>query len=160
MSDPQQPHAPQPDQPASPSGQPAQSASGYGQPSGFPAGTGFPAGIGFSTPGYGPAPAASSTLGRTAFIIAVVTAAIGLLFVLANPFMIAGVREGYAPYQIVSFGRSIVGLALGALALILGVIAARRHAQPVLAGIAIGVGGVELVGVLSSFIVTLVYTVI
>jgi|GEM_PF-3109321 len=145
MSDPQQPpYAPQPDQPPS----------AYGQSSGYPAGTGF------STPGYGAAPAQASTLGRTAFIIAVVTAALGLLFVLANPFLIPGMRYGYAIYQLVSFGRSILGLALGALALILGVIAARRGAQPVLAGIAIGVGAVEVLGVLASFFVTLIYTVI
>lgn len=153
MSDPQQPpSAPQPDLPAASYGQPAPGQPA--QPSDYPLGTGF------STPGYGPAPAASSTLGRTAFIIALVTAAVGLLFVLANPFLIPGMRDGYAIYQIVSFGRSVLGLALGALALILGVIAARRHAQPVLAGIAIGVGGVEVLGVLCSFFVTLMYTVI
>jgi hypothetical protein len=145
MSDPQQPpYAPQPDQPAPP----------YGQSSGFPTGTGF------STPGYGAAPAMTSTLGRTAFIIAVITAAIGLLFVLANPFLIPSMREGYAIYQLISFGRSIVGLVLGALALTLGIVAGRRHAQPVLAGIAIGVGALEVLGVLSSFFVALLYTVI
>lgn len=148
MSDPQQPpYAPQPDQPASPYGQP-------GQPSGYPSS------IGFSTPGYGAAPAASSTLGRTAFIIAVITAAVGLLFVLANPFLLPSMRGGYAVFQLLSAGRSLLGLVLGTLALILGIVAARRHAQPVLAGIAIGVGGVEVLGVLASFFVTLIYTVI
>ncbi|MDQ0614854.1 hypothetical protein QF046_002495 [Microbacterium sp. W4I4] len=153
MSDPQQPpYAPQPDQPSTPYGQTA-----YGQPA---QPSGYPLGTGFSTPGYGSAPAETSTLGRTAFIIAVIAAAIGLLFVLANPFLIPSMRDGYAIYQIVSFGRSILGLALGALALILGIIAARRGAQPVLAGIAIGVGGVEVLGVVTSFLVTLIYTVI
>lgn len=148
MSDPQQPpYAPQPDQPASPYGQP-------GQPSGYPSS------IGFSTPGYGAAPAASSTLGRTAFIIAVITAALGLFFVLANPFLLPSMRGGYAVFQLLSAGRSLLGLVLGTLALILGIVAARRHAQPVLAGIAIGVGGVEVLGVLASFFVTLIYTVI
>ncbi|MGB3373698.1 MAG: hypothetical protein WBA87_00980, partial [Microbacterium sp.] len=122
--------------------------------------SGYPAGTGFSTPGYGAAPAMTSTLGRTAFIIAVIAAAVGLLFVLANPFLMSGIRGGYAIYQLVSFGRSILGLALGALALILGVIAARRGAQPVLAGIAIGVGAVEVLGLLASFFVTLIYSVI
>lgn len=148
MSDPQQPpSAPQPDQPASPYGQP-------GQPSGYPAS------IGFSTPGYGAAPSASSTLGRTAFIIAVITAALGLFFVLANPVLLPSMRGGYAVFQLLSAGRSLLGLVLGTLALILGIVAARRHAQPVLAGIAIGVGGVEVLGVLASFFVTLIYTVI
>lgn len=145
MSDPQQPpYAPQPDQSASP----------YGQPSGYPAGTGF------STPGYGAAPAVMSTLGRTAFIIAVITAGIGLLFTLANPFLIPTMTGSYAVYDLVSLARSILGGALGALALILGIIAARRRAQPVRAGIAIGVGAGEILGLLSWLFVSVMYTVI
>lgn len=145
MSDsPQPPYAPQPENGESP----------YAQPGGYPAT------IGFSTPGYGAAPVASSTLGRTAFIIAMITAAIGMLFVLSNPFLIPSMGGGYGVYQLLSMARSVLGLILGALALILGIVAGRRHAQPVLAGIAIGVGALEVLGVLSSFFVALLYTVI
>ena len=145
MSDPQQPpYAPQPENAGPPYAQPA----------------GYPATIGFSTPGYGAAPVASSTLGRTAFIVALITAALGVFFTLSTPVLITGMDGDHAIWHVLSTARAIVGLALGALALILGIIAARRGAQPVLAGIAIGVGGIEVLGLFASFFVNLVYTVI
>lgn len=115
---------------------------------------------GFSAPGYGAAPARPSRLGRTAFILALITAAFGLIFVLANPFLTSGVISVYAFFQILTIVRTAIGLIVGAVTLILGIIAARQGAQPVLAGIAIGVGALEILGRLISFFVTLIYTVL
>lgn len=157
MSDPQQPpYPPRPGQSSSPFEQPGQP----GVPAAHAAASDHPVAYGYTSPDDGASAASTSTLGRTAFIVAVVMAAIGLLLVLANPFFLPSMRDGYALYQVIALGRSVLGLVLGALALILGIIAARRRAQPVLAGIAIGVGAVEVLGVLSSFLVTLVYTVL
>jgi hypothetical protein len=49
---------------------------------------------------------------------------------------------------------------LGAVALTLGIVAARRRAQPALAGVAIGVGGLELLGVVSGPIASAMYPLI
>ena len=162
MSDPQQPQPPaQPNQP--PYGQPGPVQSPYAQPA---ASQGYPAPAGYSQtagpqPGYGVAPASGpGSLGRTAFIIALITAALGLLFVIMSPIVIAGMRGQYGLYEVISLARSVLGLALGATALILGIIAARRGSQPVLAGIAIGVGGVEALGIVFSLLSNLLYGVL
>ena len=161
MSDPQQPQPAQPNQP--PYAQPAPTQSPYAQPAasqGYPAPAGYPQAAG-PQPGYGVAPASGpGSLGRTAFIIALVTAALGLLFVILSPIIIAGMRGQYGLYEVISLVRSVLGLALGVTALILGVIAARRGSQPVLAGIAIGVGGVEALGVVFSLLSNLLYGVL
>ena len=161
MSDPQQPQPAQPNQP--PYAQPAPTQSPYAQPAasqGYPAPAGYPQAAG-PQPGYGAAPASGpGSLGRTAFIIALVTAALGLLFVILSPIIIAGMRGQYGLYEVISLVRSVLGLALGVTALILGVIAARRGSQPVLAGIAIGVGGVEALGVVFSLLSNLMYGVL
>ncbi|WP_281862082.1 MULTISPECIES: hypothetical protein [Micrococcales] len=162
MSDPQQPQQPaQPNQP--PYGQPGPVQSPYAQPGasqGYPAPAGYPQTAG-PQPGYGVAPASGpGSLGRTAFIIALITAALGLLFVIMSPIVIAGMRGQYGLYEVISLARSVLGLALGATALILGIIAARRGSQPVLAGIAIGVGGVEALGVVFSLLSNLLYGVL
>jgi hypothetical protein len=157
MSDPQQPQQPaQPNQP--PYGQPEPVQSPYAQPV---ASQGYPAPTGYPQPGYGVAPASGpGSLGRTAFIIALITAALGLLFVIMSPIVIAGMRGQYGLYEVISLARSVLGLALGATALILGIIAARRGSQPVLAGIAIGVGGVEALGIVFSLLSNLLYGVL
>ena len=162
MSDPQQPQQPaQPNQP--PYGQPGPVQSPYAQPGasqGYPAPAGYPQTAG-PQPGYGVAPASGpGSLGRTAFIIALITAALGLLFVIMSPIVIAGMRGQYGLYEVISLARSVLGLALGATALILGIIAARRGSQPVLAGIAIGVGGVEALGVVFSLLSNLLHGVL
>ncbi|MFD5226077.1 hypothetical protein ACFWHT_10710 [Microbacterium sp. NPDC058342] len=147
MSEPQQPPYAAP----SPSGPSAQPASGYPQP-GYPQHD-------YPQHGYAAAPSASSGgLGRTAFIIAIVTAVLGLLFVLASPLIITGTIGDRYAYQFFSLGRSVLGIALGATALILGVIAARRGSRPVLAGIAIGVGGVEVIGTVGSLASSSLYS--
>ena len=162
MSDPQQPEQPaQPNQP--PCGQPGPVQSPYAQPAAsqsYPAPAGYPQTVG-PQPGYGVVPASRpGSLGRTAFIIALITAALGLLFVIMSPIVIAGMRGQYGLYEVISLARSVLGLALGATALILGIIAARRGSQPVLAGIAIGVGGVEALGVVFSLLSNLLYGVL
>jgi len=176
---PQQPHqsnqSNQPNQPPYVQQAPAQQApaqSPYVQPTGqppvqqgYPASTGYPQ-PGYSQaadpqPGYGAAPASGpSSLGRTAFIVALITAALGLLFVIMSPIIIAGMRGQYGLYEVISLVRSVLGLALGVVALILGIIAARRGSQPVLAGIAIGIGGVEALGVVFSLLSNLLYGVL
>lgn len=109
---------------------------------------------------YASSPTAASSLGRTAFIIAVITAALGLLFAMATPFVITGLRAEPVIYQLFTLMHSILGLVLGALALILGIVAARRGSQRVLAGIAIGVGAIEVLGTLTGFASNLMFSVL
>ncbi|MDT0157971.1 hypothetical protein Q9R19_10085 [Microbacterium sp. ARD32] len=168
MSDPQQaqPEQAQPQQPHQteyaqpPYVQPAQQ--GYPQQSypqqtyaqGYPQ-QGYPQ-QSYPQQGYA-APASAGSLGRTAFIIALVAAGIGLIFTLITPIVIMNLRGQYGLYETVSIARSLLGLVLGAIALILGLIAARRGAQPVLAGVAIGIGGIEVLSTVLGFVTNLMY---
>ncbi|BDZ40182.1 hypothetical protein [Microbacterium suwonense] len=107
-----------------------------------------------------PTAAGAGSLGRTAFIFAVITAVLGLLFAMATPFVISGLRAEPVIYQLFTLMHSILSLVLGALALILGIVAARRGSQPVLAGIAIGVGAIEVLGTLTGFVSSLMFSVL
>lgn len=112
-------------------------------------------------PGYVAQPAAgqasSGSLGRIAFIIAVIAAVLGQFFTVMTPFLLFGDGFGRSLFSAVNVSRGLLGVVLGAAALILGIIAARRRAQPVLAGIAIGVGALEVIGVVVSMLANAVY---
>lgn len=171
-SQPEQPHQPQPGQPqpehpehpqlppyAPQPPQPGYAPSGYGQP-GNPQyaqpGYAQPA---YSQPGYGAAPA-GGTLGRTALIIAAVALATGVIFSLLTPALISGAYTNPWLFQTISSVRAIVGMLLAAAGLILGILAVRRRSQPVLGGIAIGIGAAEILGTLAAFLSSFLYAVL
>lgn len=167
MSDPQQPpHTSQPgyQQPGHQQ-QAGQQQPDYqqqpGQPVGYPA-TFVPSQSGYPSPAYNSASAQGpgNALSRTAFFLAIAAAVLGWIFMLATPLLVSTASYGYGLYQVLSTTFSILTLILGTLAFVLGLIAARRGAQPVLAGIAIGVGAVEVLGTLLSFIVSFIYAVL
>lgn len=91
----------------------------------------------------------TGTLGRTAFLVAIVLVVVDLLFTVGTTIMVPLGGPGiYSLYSVLHLVRGIIGILLAAAALVLGVMAARRGAQPVLAGIAIGVGAVHVLGIL------------
>ena len=170
-ADPQYPAAP-------PYGQQApQQAPAYGQQQAQPYGQAAPQGA-YTHPGaasyaatqqpaYGasPAPAraagSSNTLARVAFIIALAVAAIGALQVLIQPFLLSsiGYYSGYGDggYGIFTLLFGVVTFLASAAALVLGLIAVRRPGGQVFAGVAIGVGGVQLLGIILGWISSLFY---
>lgn len=170
-ADPQYPAAP-------PYGQQApQQAPAYGQQQAQPYGQAAPQGAyphpgaasyaATQQPAYGasPAPAraagSSNTLARVAFIIALAVAAIGALQVLIQPFLLSsiGYYSGYGDggYGIFTLLFGVVTFLASAAALVLGLIAVRRPGGQVFAGVAIGVGGVQLLGIVLGWISSLFY---
>lgn len=133
MSDPQPPYASQPHHGSEPQ-----------QPAGYPASNGYP------QPTYSAPAPPPGTLGCTAFIIALVGVAVGMVFTVITPMIIASMND-HSGYHVLYIVRSVIGVVFGSLALVLGIVAARRGAQPVLAGIAIGLGAAELIGLVFSF---------
>lgn len=115
--------------------------------------------------GAGPAPTrpagSSNTLARVAFIIALAVAAIGALQVLIQPFLLSsiGYYSGYGDggYGIFTLLFGVVTFLASAAALVLGLIAVRRPGSQVFAGVAIGVGGVQLLGIVLAWISSLFY---
>ncbi|MBO9625727.1 MAG: hypothetical protein J7484_05055 [Microbacterium sp.] len=103
---------------------------------------------------YGPT-ASGDTLGRTAFLIAIIAVGIGFLWSLATPFVI---RSGnYDVVESVSNVSSILLVLAGAAALVTAIIALRRPAPHLMAAIAVGLAGSTLAGRLVSWLVGLVY---
>jgi len=151
MSDPQQPHAPQQYPPQGQQGaqHPAQQYSPQHPYDSRP----HP-----GQPPLGQRPAASTghALGRLAFIIALASLAIGLIITLAYPVIIRAIAESSA---IGAFGAIGNGLALivAVVALILGLMAVRRPGSQVLAGIAIGIAGAQIAGIVISWMSNLFF---
>lgn len=113
---------------------------------------------GYPQAGYRVPASGGSTLGRTALIIAVIVAVLNLVFQVALPQLAPEwLRYGLA-YGALFLGRGFASVVLGGLALILGIIAARNRSQPVLAGIAIGVGAVEVMSSLLGVVVNALYS--
>lgn len=130
MSDPQQ-------QPAQPQGYPPQQ---YPQPQ------------------YPQSPAQSGgSLGRVAFIVALVSLAIGLLVTLSFPLLARSVTD-YSLIGVVSAIGNAIVLIASVVALILGLMAVRRPGQQILAGIAIGIGASSIIGILVSWGANLAFT--
>lgn len=179
--------APQQTAPQPPYGQQAPQQGpqqGYGQPQAQPYGQQAPQypgssapQSGYAQPGAGSYPGqqpsygatatssrpagSTNTLARVAFIIALAVAAIGALQVLIQPFLLSsiGYYSGYGAggYGVFSLLFGIVTFLASAAALVLGLIAVRRQGGQVFAGIAIGVGGVQLLGIILGWISSLFY---
>ncbi|MGJ0389744.1 hypothetical protein [Microbacterium sp. CGR1] len=156
MSEPQQPaQQPDPAQPGQPYSQPGQPYSQPGQPYSQPyAQPGQP----YGAPAQPNAPggaARTGALGRTAFLIAVIGVAIGLLFQLVTPLMYMSI--GFGVVDVLSNLVNLLVLAVAATGLVLGIIALRRPAPHLLAAIAIGLAGSTVVGTLVSWVSNLFY---
>lgn len=102
---------------------------------------------------------AGGSLGRVAFIVALVALAIGLLVTLSFPFI---TRSLYDPSAIGAIGAVGNGFVLVAsiAALVLGVVAVRRQEQRILAGIAIGISSSAIAGILLSWLANLTFALI
>ena len=138
-----QPQSYQPQYPVQPhaSGQPPYGQKPYGQQ---PHGPSRPSGTG-------------NSLARTAFIVALVVAADGALQILSQPFVLASFGYDAGNWEVFSFVFAVILFLGSAAALVLGLIAARRPGGHLLAGIAIGVGGIQLIGIVLGWISSLFY---
>ena len=161
MSEPQQPplpphvpgdhgYPPAAPQPAYPPAHTPQAS--YPQP-------GYPQ-VGQAQPGYPaygtPASAApGNPLGRAAFLIALITFGIGLLGTVAGPLLYF--TTGFGAIEIISGASGLITLLGYGTALVLGIIALRRAAPHLLAGIAIGIAGSGVVGTAVAWIATFLY---
>lgn len=147
-----QPQYSQPGQPYSQPGQPyAQGAPAPGQPYGSAPGQPYAS----ATPPYaqGASTARPGSLGRTAFLVAAISVAFGLVVQLVTPFFYASI--GFGAVTLVSNLVNLVVLAGAAAGLWLGILALRRPAPHLPAAIAVGLAGSTLVGVLTSWIANL-----
>lgn len=171
--------APTPQQPAGmPQGQPPQQGGAYGQsaaaytpqPFGQPTygqapgaqpGAPSPAqpqnGYGYPGQAFAPAaPRAIGSLGRVAFILALIAFGISMLSVLAYPVLFRLVGYSASSLFAVSNGAiGFVGFAVAAAALITGLVAIRRDGPKVLAGIAIGIAAGQVAGAVLSWVTNL-----
>ena len=134
----QQPTAPQPPYGQQSYGQHSHPQQPYGQQRRSAAGPGNP-------------------LARTAFIVALVVAAVGALQVLLQPFVLASFSYDAGNFGVFSFLFGVIIFLGSAAALVLGLIAIRRPGGQVLAGIAIGVGGVQLFGIVLGWMSSLFF---
>ena len=90
-------------------------------------------------------------LGRVAFIIAVATFVISFIPTFARPFFYS-MSYGFDTGLLIDNVIGVIAFIAYAVALVLGVIAARRPAPHLLAGIAIGVAGTGVLGFVSAFV--------
>ena len=139
MSEPHQP-------PAQPHGAPPQFPTAAPQP---------PSAGSASAPAPAPAPAPGGSLGRVAFVIALVAMGIGLVVTLSFP---VAVRLFPGPSAIGVFGAigNLIVLVAAVVALILGLMSVRRPRQQILAGIAIGISASAIAGIVISWVSNLV----
>ncbi|CAH0185762.1 hypothetical protein SRABI76_01646 [Microbacterium oxydans] len=160
MSEPQQhpvpPWAQQSAPPAPPSASPLPAAPQYPTAPQYPAAPQNPATAQYPPAAQHPgatraAPRQGNVLGRVAFIVALVTLAIGMLFSLARPLIYS-----VAQYTASAIGglEALVGVVplIGAVvALVLGLVALRRPAPHLLAGIAIGIAGSHILSAMAGW---------
>lgn len=145
---PQYPAAPQ-----QPSAQaPQYSAAHYPDAQPYPANPQYPAQQypATSRPGGG------NTLGRTAFLIAVLTAGLSLVVSLFTPFLYLS-TSGFETTSIVTGLFGVISLLGYVAALALGLIALKRPGSTLLVGIAIGIAGVSLLGLVVGFVSSTFY---
>ena len=90
-------------------------------------------------------------LGRVAFIIAVATFVISFIPTFARPFFYS-MSYGFDTGLLIDNVIGVIAFLAYAVALVLGVVAARRPAPHLLAGIAIGVAGTGVLGYVSAFV--------
>lgn len=163
MSDPQQPDvppyaqpnhafpsAPPPAQPQAhsyPQAQPQHPA----QPQAYPAAPTYPAAAAARGDG-------TNRLGRVAFIVAVITLAVSLLMVLAMPFVYRAADFTPLVFGLYSTAIGAVEFAGSVAAIILGLISIRRPGPQLLAGIAIGISGAGILGLIVTWISSSFYS--
>lgn len=115
----------------------------------------------YQTQPYGqpnrPASGPGNPLARTAFIIALAVAAVDALRLVLQPFVLTSFGYAAGGFGVYSFFFTVIVFLGSAAAVVLGVIALRRPGGHVFAGIAIGVGGVQLIGIVLSWISSLFY---
>lgn len=102
-------------------------------------------------------PGPGNPLARTAFIIALAVAAVVALQILTQPFVFAAFDYTATGYGALNLVFSVIVFLGSAAALVLGLIAVRRPGGQALAGIAIGVGGIQLIGIVLGWISSLFY---
>ncbi|KRD49685.1 hypothetical protein ASE34_16595 [Microbacterium sp. Root280D1] len=95
-------------------------------------------------------------LGRTAFLLALVSLAIGLVVTLSYPLMFRMTGDPFAIGAFSAIGNGLV-LVVAVVGLILGLMSVRRPGPKILAGIAIGVTASQLVGIVISWVSNLFY---
>ena len=98
-----------------------------------------------------------NALARTAFIIALVVAAAGALQIVLQPFVLASFDYTADSFGAYNFFFGVILFFGSATTLVLGLIALRRPGGHALAGIAIGVGGIQLIGIVLGWISSLFY---
>lgn len=135
MSEPQQPSYPQ-----------------GGYPQGYQAGNpqGYP-----EQPTY-PQPSPGS-MGRVALIVAIVALVIGLVLTVITPFVVTS--GGPVMVGMLNLFSAIIQTVVAVTGLILGIIGISRRAQPVLAGIAVGITAAIVLGVASGLLTGVLYTI-
>ncbi|MCP1428046.1 hypothetical protein J3D45_000544 [Microbacterium foliorum] len=135
-------------QPGQPHAQPGQPYAQPGQPYRTSAASGTPYGASSS--------AAGNPLGRLAFVVTVVSVAVGLVWQLLLPMLYASVGFGVmGALQSVPSFLVLVGAATG---LVLGITALRRPAPHLLAAIAVGIAANTVIGTVVSFVASLFYS--
>lgn len=168
MSEPQQPPVP-PNLPATP--QPAAGQPGAGQhavPPNLPAtpqayaGQGRGTHPGYPAPHYGDAGTSAKPVSEgkgfafTALLIAAVTFAVNLLVSLLAPLLYQS-ANGFDTFNALTGILGVLSLLAYAAALVLGLLAVKRAGSPLLAGIAIGIAGVGLLGLAVNFVASFFY---
>jgi hypothetical protein len=155
------PHLPAAPQYPSPAPSPAAAAYPPAAP-GHPAAPGYPAAQAYpaAAPGYpaaAPTPTATgSSLGRTAFLIALIVFGINLLVSLMRPFLFLS-DGGFERIGIIDGAVALVSLLGYAAALVLALIALRRAGSSLLVGIALGISGVGVIGILIGWVSSVSY---
>ncbi|MDF2561085.1 MAG: hypothetical protein K0R99_2531 [Microbacterium sp.] len=98
-----------------------------------------------------PSASAGNGLGRTAFVIAVVTLAVNLLSSIVR-LLIYTSDFGYGSAYAIDDAIGVISFFTYVVALVLGIIAARRPGPRLLAGIAIGIAGAGALGMIFSWV--------
>lgn len=142
--------------PAHPTAYPTAAAAYPAGASGQPAAAAYPAGASgqpASWPAAAAAPAApaGSALGRTAFVIAVITLAVNLISSIAR-LLIYTSNFGYGSAYAIDEAIGVISFFAYLVALVLGIIAARRPGPRLLAGVAIGIAGAGALGMIFSWV--------
>jgi len=99
-----------------------------------------------------------NSLGRVAFIVAAITLGLELLSILLWPILYSA--GGIDVAELMTTALRLLTFAGFATALVLGILALRREKTSVLAGIAIGVSGAALLGLVVTLISQLFYNLI
>lgn len=108
--------------------------------------------------GQRPPTAAGGGLARIAFILALVGFGISTLYSLIYPFVFLAQPMDYEGLGVLGFVVSLLGFLAAAAALTLALLSLRRTDSRLLAGIAIGLGAAQVIGVLVSWMSGVFYT--